>query len=606
MPRARRGRPKSIPSGRATPPAPTGPNSEDNVTSNGHPVQHMLSQGKLPRSSDPNDGHTDDPAQVAVPGNQSVQQQCNPQSSASKAVPARKGTTAPGSPNPKEVDAYPDRSGPMTTPTVDLQIRPEPGATTTPSHLDTTGLKAGNHPIQQAANPLAFPDVAPAAAQVVLVTRPPQSGQQAGPPNADYPTDPGRTILRAKGTQVQSPPPSTSRACHPSSVPQAVPYYTQGSNFSTSVDQPISSAQMDVHMGEPNTDTVRAPWEHHGSFAQLVDPNEGTELKFVPSNVINGVKCAQIEKTDVELEIQYWQSAVLCAVMGANPPIEVMKGFFKRIWASYSIDRILYVRKGVFLVHFEHIQDKIIVEKRGIFFFDSKPMLVKGWNPSMDIQTESIRSLPIWIQLHALDIKYWGMESLSKIGSILGIPLKTDRFTKEKQVIRYARLLVEMQIDGPFPEHIDFFNEEGILIRQPVTYEWIPTKCTHCAMLGHTEEVCKKKGTTRTEWRRVQNPKATNQPARSLHTEQQPRPNAATRPSEVTNPEDIEEPSQVEHSEPFITVAKGASPKRPNNSLTGPAAAASFSNRFNALIDDHILEMPAEEDLNPSPYGPHC
>jgi len=102
------------------------------------------------------------------------------------------------------------------------------------------------------------------------------------------------------------------------------------------------------------------------------------------------------------------------------------------------------------------------------------------------------------------------MERLSKIGSILGIPLKADKFTKDKQVIRYAILLVEMQIDGPFPEHIEFFNEEGVLTRQQVTYEWIPSKCTHCAMLGHTEEVCKKKGVVRTEWRRIEKPKTSH------------------------------------------------------------------------------------------------
>ena len=83
-----------------------------------------------------------------------------------------------------------------------------------------------------------------------------------------------------------------------------------------------------------------------------------------------------------------------------------MKGFLKRIWANLEIDRILYVRKGVFLVRFAHIQDKIQAERRGFYFFDSKPMLVKGWNPNMDLQAETIRSLPLWIQLPLLDIKY--------------------------------------------------------------------------------------------------------------------------------------------------------------------------------------------------------
>ena len=63
------------------------------------------------------------------------------------------------------------------------------------------------------------------------------------------------------------------------------------------------------------------------SYAQMLDPNEGTELKFIPSSNIRGIQCTKIEKSDVADEIEYWQNAVLCAVMGANPPFEIMKGF---------------------------------------------------------------------------------------------------------------------------------------------------------------------------------------------------------------------------------------------------------------------------------------
>lgn len=70
--------------------------------------------------------------------------------------------------------------------------------------------------------------------------------------------------------------------------------------------------------------------------------------------------------------------------------------------------------------------------------------------------------------------------------------------------MRYAWPLVNTPIDGPFPEYIEFFNDEDILLRQQVMYEWLQAKCTHCAMLGHTEDVCKKKGVVRTEWRKVQ------------------------------------------------------------------------------------------------------
>jgi len=62
----------------------------------------------------------------------------------------------------------------------------------------------------------------------------------------------------------------------------------------------------------------------------------------------------------------------------------------------------------------------------------------------MDINAEIITSLPIWVRFMDLDIIHWGLASLSKLGSILGIPIKTDRYTMEKTRLSYARLLVRL------------------------------------------------------------------------------------------------------------------------------------------------------------------
>ncbi|KAJ8420415.1 LOW QUALITY PROTEIN: hypothetical protein Cgig2_018066 [Carnegiea gigantea] len=60
----------------------------------------------------------------------------------------------------------------------------------------------------------------------------------------------------------------------------------------------------------------------------------------------------------------------------------------------------------------------------------------------MEINTDAITSLPIWIQLPELDIKYLGMQSLSKIGSLLGYPSKIDKYTKDKSMLKYVRLMI--------------------------------------------------------------------------------------------------------------------------------------------------------------------
>ncbi|KAJ8434330.1 hypothetical protein Cgig2_010947 [Carnegiea gigantea] len=75
------------------------------------------------------------------------------------------------------------------------------------------------------------------------------------------------------------------------------------------------------------------------------------------------------------------------------------------------------------------------------------------------------------------------MQSLSKLGSILSIPLKTDKYTKEKSMLKYARLLVEIPLEGNFSNFIVFSNKKDVIIRQKVVYEWKPIKCTHCKIV---------------------------------------------------------------------------------------------------------------------------
>ena len=106
----------------------------------------------------------------------------------------------------------------------------------------------------------------------------------------------------------------------------------------------------------------------------------------------------------------------------------------------------------------------------------------------------------------------------------MGIPLKTYRYTKDKIMLKYARLLVEMPLDGSFPEYIEFANEKDVLIRQRVVYEWLPIKCSHYSMFGHTQDVCRKKEFQRKEWRLGVQPATQVQQLPEDHHEQQDPP----------------------------------------------------------------------------------
>ncbi|KAJ8436063.1 hypothetical protein Cgig2_000359 [Carnegiea gigantea] len=116
---------------------------------------------------------------------------------------------------------------------------------------------------------------------------------------------------------------------------------------------------------------------------------------------------------DIEEDVNYWKSAVICCVLGANPPYDVLARYVNRIWKDYAIDKILLIKRGLYLVRFTSLQDAMTVAQRGIYHFDHKPFIVKAWNPELEINVDPIASLPMWIQLPELDIKYWGLQSLS-------------------------------------------------------------------------------------------------------------------------------------------------------------------------------------------------
>jgi len=61
----------------------------------------------------------------------------------------------------------------------------------------------------------------------------------------------------------------------------------------------------------------------------------------MPTSDIYGTKCAKLLNEDVKEEIEYWENAVICSVLEANPPFEVMKGFINHIWVNFELDKIL-------------------------------------------------------------------------------------------------------------------------------------------------------------------------------------------------------------------------------------------------------------------------
>ena len=100
---------------------------------------------------------------------------------------------------------------------------------------------------------------------------------------------------------------------------------------------------------------------------------------------------------DVQVEIDYWNSALYCYVVGANPPIHVMEGFFRRIWRNQGVDKATLVKEGIYVVRFNSMEKRDLILVGNLPFFYSKPMILNRWTAEVDICKENVNVLPIWI-----------------------------------------------------------------------------------------------------------------------------------------------------------------------------------------------------------------
>ncbi|XP_062080614.1 uncharacterized protein LOC133785384 [Humulus lupulus] len=218
--------------------------------------------------------------------------------------------------------------------------------------------------------------------------------------------------------------------------------------------------------------------------------------KVIDQKTTSGVK---IDVEDIAEEVNFWQSSLVCYVLGANPPIRILEGFVRRLWKD-QVDKVGILSSGIFIIHFLTMEVRDGILEGGYLFFGNKPLIMKAWNPVDDITKEDIDSVPTWVQLGGLDIKYWGDRSLFKIVGQIGKPIQVDSITKNRDRLAYSRILIEVTMTQEFPSRISFLNEFDQEVDIFVKYEWKPTVCMNYSGLGHEAQVCRKSKTVKQEW----------------------------------------------------------------------------------------------------------
>ena len=57
-------------------------------------------------------------------------------------------------------------------------------------------------------------------------------------------------------------------------------------------------------------------------------------------------------------------------------------------------------------------------------------------------------------------------------------------------MIGEAKIMVEVELDKPFPQKVAAWDKQGNFSLVDVEYSWLPTSCERCGQIGHKSKRC--------------------------------------------------------------------------------------------------------------------
>uniref|UniRef100_A0A803PXW4 DUF4283 domain-containing protein n=1 Tax=Cannabis sativa TaxID=3483 RepID=A0A803PXW4_CANSA len=101
-------------------------------------------------------------------------------------------------------------------------------------------------------------------------------------------------------------------------------------------------------------------------------PSPSTKISFIEPVKVGDQFVAKLDLEEIAVEASYWKNAIVCFVLGVNPPFKVFEGFIKRIWGNLGIEKVVRMQSGGTLVNFRDEATRDLILEAGVIHFDKK------------------------------------------------------------------------------------------------------------------------------------------------------------------------------------------------------------------------------------------
>lgn len=151
--------------------------------------------------------------------------------------------------------------------------------------------------------------------------------------------------------------------------------------------------------------------------------------------LVKGTPTAQLLVDEIEHEANKWKFAVILYVIGESPTISYLRTYLRNQCSIEGEVGIYYHNDGYFVVRCGSEVEKERLLFDGPYMIGSRPVIIKEWKANFCLEEEVLREVPLWIRLPNQPLNCWSVDSLSRIGSVLGRPLCADECTSQQSRI---------------------------------------------------------------------------------------------------------------------------------------------------------------------------
>ncbi|KAI9082462.1 hypothetical protein K1719_035605 [Acacia pycnantha] len=125
-----------------------------------------------------------------------------------------------------------------------------------------------------------------------------------------------------------------------------------------------------------------------------------------------------------------WMNSLIIKVMGASFPTYVIRDRINRMWRPKETLKLIPLSNGYFVVSFSNKEDRKYAFQEGPWMIEDHYLIVQRWRPNFNPWKADFQCvIAAWVRLPDVPFEFYNVESLGRIGNMIGKMIKVDRST---------------------------------------------------------------------------------------------------------------------------------------------------------------------------------